>query len=216
MDLYVHIATGAAIGALAKSTANLVFSALDEECDQSISCKLAHAIEWATVYGAGFTGGLISHAVQDALPHGDYLAYYGWLLPDSLWVLRELIAAVVVLLLIMVVLRGRNRLVALVAGIGGVIPELDNLAIGMGWINRSQAISPSHSGVWAHGQNLGWVSFALEIGLFFLAMIFLLVFGWQQSRRCASTFRQSGKARYVASGRVEELHTPPVFPSSGR
>jgi hypothetical protein len=213
MDIYVHIAVGAAIGALTKSTANLVFPALDEECDQSVSCKLAHAIEWATVYGAGFTGGLISHAFLDALPHGDYLAHYGWLLPDSLWMLRELIAAVIVLLLIIIGLRGRSRLVALVAGIGGALLDVDNLAISMGLIKRSQAISPSHSGVWAHGQNLGWISFVLEIGLFLFAMGFLFLYGWQQSRQSVRPSRPGSKAGYAVSGRAEELHAPPVLPS---
>ena len=105
---------------------------------------------------------------MDMLPHGDYLAYYGgFLIPDSLWLLREFLAAMFVLLLVVVVLRGRSRLIALAAGIGGALLDLDNLAIGMGWIKRSQAISPSHSGVWPHGQNIGLPSFVFEIGFVF-------------------------------------------------
>ena len=40
MDIYVHVAVGAAIGVLTKSTAKRVFPAIEEECDQSLSGKL--------------------------------------------------------------------------------------------------------------------------------------------------------------------------------
>ncbi|MCD4671512.1 MAG: hypothetical protein K8R77_02510 [Anaerolineaceae bacterium] len=181
MDAYVHIAVGAAIGVLTKSTAALVFPAIDEECGPSVLCKLARSIEWATVYGTGLTGGVISHVLLDTLPHGDYLAHYGLLLPDSLWLLREFLAALLILLLIIIGLRGRIRLVALVAGIGGALPDLDNLAIGMGWIERSQALSPSHSGVWPQGQNLGAISLVCEMGVFLLALGYLYFYGRRQS-----------------------------------
>lgn len=182
MDAYVHIAVGAAIGVLTKSTANLVFPAIDEECDQSVLCKLTRSIEWATVYGMGFTGGVISHVLLDMLPHGDYLAHYGLLLPNSLWLLREFLAALFILVLIMTGLRGRIGLVALVAGIGGALPDLDNLAIGMGWIERSQALSPSHSGVWPHGQNIGAPSFVFEIGMLLLSLGYLYFYSRRQTR----------------------------------
>lgn len=202
MDLYVHITVGATIGVLAKGTANLVFPALEEDSDSSVLGKLAHTVEWATVYGAGFTGGLISHVFLDMLPHGDYLAHFGLLLPDSLWLLRESIAALLVFLLMMIVLRGRSRMVALVAGIGGALLELDNLAIGMGVIERSQAFSPSHSGLWKHGQNLGTISFVTEVGLFLLALMVLFLFGWLQARRSVDRSRGKKSSRYVAPHRA--------------
>ncbi len=93
-----------------------------------------------------------------------------------MWLLREFLAALVVLLLIMIGLRGRTRLLALIAGIAGALLDLDNLAIGRGWIERSQALSPSHSGVWPHGQNLGMISFGFEVGLFLLALGVVLVY----------------------------------------
>ena len=203
MDIYVHVAVGAAIGVLTKNTARRVFPALEEECDQSVSCKLAHAVEWATVYGAGFTGALISHIFLDMLPHGDYLAYYGdVLIPDSLWLLREFLAALVVLMLIMIGLRGRTRLLALIAGIAGALLDLDNLAIGRGWIERSQALSPSHSGVWPHGQNLGMISFGFEIGLFLLAVGVLVVYSWREYSGTARARSASSRALVHTEGKV--------------
>jgi hypothetical protein len=184
MDIYVHVAAGAAIGVLTKNAAKMVFPALEEERDSSVSCKLAHALEWSTVYGAGFTGALISHIFLDMLPHGDYLAYYGdFLIPDSLWLLREGLAALLVLLVVVVLLRGRSRLIALAAGIGGALLDVDNLAIGLGWIERRQALSPSHSGLWPHGQNLGWISVGFETGGFLLALGVVLVYSRRERYR---------------------------------
>ena len=202
MDIYVHIAVGAAVGVITKNTANRIFPALEEECDQSVSCKLARVIEWATVYGAGFTGGLVSHAVLDTLPHGDYLAHYGVLIPDSLWLLREFLAALMVLVLITVMLRGRSRLVALAAGIGGTLLELDNLAIGMGLIKRSQAISPSHSGIWPHGQNIGVPSLVIELGLFLLAMGYLYIISRREYSRSVIVRQTSPRLAVHTKGRV--------------
>ncbi len=203
MDIYVHVAVGAAIGVLTKNTARRVFPALEEECDQSVSCKLAHALEWATVYGAGFTGALISHIFLDMLPHGDYLAYYGgFLIPDSLWLLREFLAALFILLFVVMLLRGRSRLIALAAGIGGALLDLDNLAIGMGWIKRSQALSPSHSGLWPHGQNLGLISFGFEIGVFSLALGVVLVYSWREYSRAAAARSASSRGLVHSRGQV--------------
>ena len=202
MDIYVHIAVGAAVGVFTKRTANRIFPALEEECDQSVSCKLAHAIEWATVYGAGVTGGLVSHVGLDMLPHGDYLAHYGLLIPDSLWLLREFLAALIVVVLITLLLRGRSRLIALAAGIGGTLLELDNLAIGMGWIKRSQAISPSHSGVWPHGQNIGVPSLIIELGMFLLAMGYLYVSSRRKYSRSVRMRQTTPRAVVHTKGQI--------------
>jgi hypothetical protein len=204
MDIYVHVAAGAAIGVLTKSTANLIFPDMEEK-SSSVSGKLARALELGTMYGAGFTGGLLSHIFLDMLPHGDYLAYYGDLLiPDSLWLLREGVAALLVLLLVMVLLRGRSKLAALAAGIGGALLDLDNLAIGLGWIERSQALSPSHSGVWPHGQNIGVPSFVFEIGMLVLSLGIVFVYSRRQARRSVSPPRQS-KSKVVVA---QQLHGP--------
>ena len=202
MDIYVHIAVGAAVGVFTKRTANRIFPALEEECDQSVSCKLAHAIEWATVYGAGVTGGLVSHVLLDMLPHGDYLAHYGLLIPDSLWLFREFLVGLFVVVLITLLLRGRSRLIALAAGIGGTLLELDNLAIGMGWIKRSQAISPSHSGVWPHGQNIGVPSLIIELGMFLLAMGYLYVSSRRKYSRSVRMRQTTPRAVVHTKGQV--------------
>jgi hypothetical protein len=209
MDLYVHIAVGAVIGVVAKSTADLVFPDINKDCEQSVSCKLARSIERATVYGTGLIGGIVSHVFLDMLPHGDYLAHYGWLIPDSLWMLREILAALLILLLVVILPRGWSKLAALAAGIGGALPELDNLAIGMGLIKRSQALSPSHSGIWPHGQNLGVTSFAFEIGLMLLAVLFLYSYRWLQTRSAV----HRGTAGQHIPGRVGALPATPVRPS---
>lgn len=193
MDAYVHAAVGAAIGVITKNTAKLVFPDLEVKSDRKFSSKLAHAVELATVYGAGFTGAMLSHVFMDMLPHGDFLAYNGLFLPDSLWMVRELLAVVFVLFLAMVFLRRRSRLAAFVSAVGGVLLDLDNLAISLGWIERSQALSPSHSGVWPHGQNLGTISFVLEIGLFLAAMGVLAAVSWRERSRVV-------RARRVRSG----------------
>ena len=190
MDIYVHIAAGAAIGLLTKSAAGKVFPDIGEEHAQTVSGKFAHALELGTMYGAGISGGLLSHVFMDMLPHGDYLAYYGGsLIPDSLWLLREGLAALLVLFLVMVLLRGRSRLTALAAGIAGALLDLDNLAIGLGWIERSQALSPSHSGVWPHGQNIGLPSFLFEIGVLLLSLGIVLVYSRLEKPRAVGARR---------------------------
>lgn len=183
MDAYVHVAVGAAIGVLTKNTAKRVFPDLDRDGDRTFSGKLAHALELGTAYGAGFAGAVLSHVFMDMLPHGDYLAHYGVFLPDSLWLVRELLAVLFVLFMAMVMLRGRSRLAAFVSGVGGALLDLDNMAISLGWIERAQALSPSHSGVWPHGQDIGEISFVCEMGFFLLAMGGLALISWRERPR---------------------------------
>lgn len=182
MDAYVHIAAGAMIGVLTKQTASVVFADLEEDCGTSLSCKFAHGLELASMYGAACTVGLFSHIFLDMLPHGDYVARYGMILKDVYWLWREVLAALLVLGLIAVLLRGRSRLAALTAGVAAALLDLDNLAIGLGWIERSQALSPSHSGVWPHGQDLGMISFVVEIGVFIGALLLLTGVGLYERR----------------------------------
>lgn len=196
MDIYVHVAAGAAIGVLTKGAATLVFPALEEKCQDSISCKLAHALEWSTIYGAGVAGAVVSHVFLDMLPHGDYLAAYGdFLIPDSLWIVREVLAAMVVLLLFTLVLRGRSRVIAVLAGVGGTLLDVDNLAIGLGWITRAEALSPSHSGVWAHGQDLGVMSVVCELGVCMVALGIVFFHNRRQAASSPSISRHSKLAR---------------------
>lgn len=90
----------------------------------------------------GAVAGLASHAVLDAIPHYDH--------PD--WRI-ELAGGVASLILLLLLPFGGAA--AIVGGICGMIPDLENLFQKLGWMGRDRMVFPSHTGLVPHGRELG-------------------------------------------------------------
>ncbi len=102
-------------------------------------------------YGAA--AGLASHAVLDAIPHYDH--------PD--WRL-ELAAGVFSLILLL--LMPFATWAAVVGGIFGMVPDIENLFQKLGKMRREQFIFPSHTGLIPHGRALGPRSLVWQLAIF--------------------------------------------------
>lgn len=92
--------------------------------------------------GWGVLAGLASHAVLDVLPHYDH--------PDWRLELGGGVAALG-LLLLMPFASGA----AVLGGIAGMLPDLENLFQKLGKMRREQFIYPTHTGLLKHGRPLG-------------------------------------------------------------
>lgn len=106
----------------------------------------------------GLAAGVASHAVLDAIPHYDH--------PD--WRL-ELGGGLLSLALLLVL--PFASLPAVLGGLGGMLPDLENLFQKLGKMRRDQFIFPSHTGLVPHGRPLGPRSLVWQ------AAIFLASFG---------------------------------------
>jgi len=101
----------------------------------------------------GAVVGIISHAVLDALPHYDH--------PDWRVELGGGIAALVFLLLLPF-----WTWPAVVGGIMGMVPDLENLFQKLGRMRRDQFIFPSHTGLIPHGRSLARSSLIWQLTIF--------------------------------------------------
>jgi len=101
----------------------------------------------------GAVAGAASHAVLDAIPHYDH--------PD--WRV-ELAAGVFSLILL--ILMPFATWAAVVGGIFGMVPDLENLFQKLGKMRRDQFIYPSHTGLIPHGRRLGPRSLIWQLGIF--------------------------------------------------
>lgn len=101
----------------------------------------------------GAAAGVASHAVLDAIPHYDH--------PD--WRL-ELAAGVFSLLLLL--LMPFATWAAVVGGIFGMVPDLENLFQKLGKMRRDQFIFPSHTGLIPHGRTLGPRTLVWQLAIF--------------------------------------------------
>ncbi len=101
----------------------------------------------------GAAAGVASHAVLDAIPHYDH--------PD--WRL-ELAAGVFSLILLL--LMPFATWAAVVGGIFGMVPDLENLFQKLGKMRRDQFIFPSHTGLIPHGRTLGPRSLVWQLAIF--------------------------------------------------
>jgi len=90
----------------------------------------------------GAAAGVASHAVLDVIPHYDH--------PD--WRL-ELVGGIVGLLLLL--LMPFSSWPAVVGGIFGMVPDLENLFQKLGRMRRDQFLFPTHTGLLRHGRELG-------------------------------------------------------------
>ncbi len=111
----------------------------------------------------GAAAGLASHAVLDVIPHYDH--------PD--WRL-ELGGGMLSLLLLL--LMPFASWPAVIGGIFGMLPDLENLFQKLGKLRRDQFIYPTHTGLLPHGRTLGprsivW-QFAIFVGCYLLLGMF--------------------------------------------
>ena len=97
--------------------------------------------------------GATSHAVLDALPHYDH--------PDWRVELSGGVGSLILLLLLPFV-----SAPAVVGGVFGVLPDLENLLQKLGKMRRDQFVFPSHTGLIRHGRTLQPASIVWQIALF--------------------------------------------------
>jgi Peptidase family C25 len=102
---------------------------------------------------AGMIAGAASHAVLDAIPHYDH--------PD--WRL-ELGGGI--LSLIALIIMPFASWPAVLGGIFGMVPDLENLFQKLGKMRRDQFIFPSHTGLIPHGKTLGPKSLVWQVAIF--------------------------------------------------
>ncbi len=103
----------------------------------------------------GAAAGAASHAVLDAIPHYDH--------PD--WRL-ELSGGVFSLLLLL--LMPFATVPAVVGGLFGMLPDLENLFQKLGKMRRDQFIFPSHTGLIPHGRTLGPRTLVWQVAIFLI------------------------------------------------
>jgi Peptidase family C25 len=101
----------------------------------------------------GAAAGLASHALLDAIPHYDH--------PD--WRL-ELGAGVLSLILLLGM--PFASLPAVIGGIFGMVPDLENLFQKLGKMPREKFLFPSHTGLIPHGRRLGPSSLVWQLAIF--------------------------------------------------
>ena len=102
---------------------------------------------WAVPAGLG------SHAVLDVIPHYDH--------PDWRVELAGGMASLVILLLMPF-----GSLPAVVGGLAGMVPDLENLFQKLGKMPRSRFVFPTHTGLLPHGRTLGPRSLVWQVGIF--------------------------------------------------
>lgn len=102
---------------------------------------------------AGAVAGLASHAVLDAIPHYDH--------PDWRLELSGGIASLILLLLLPF-----GNAAAIVGGVCGMLPDLENLFQKLGWMGRKRFVFPSHTGLVPHGRELGPRSLVWQVAIF--------------------------------------------------
>ncbi|MBU8870082.1 MAG: hypothetical protein KOO60_04295 [Gemmatimonadales bacterium] len=102
---------------------------------------------------AGMVAGVASHALLDAIPHYDH--------PDWRLEFAGGLLSLVALLLMPFV-----SLPAVLGGIFGMVPDLENLFHKLGKMRRDQFIFPSHTGLIPHGRALAPRSLVWQVAIF--------------------------------------------------
>ncbi len=122
---------------------------------------LAGGLTGNLYYGA--VAGFASHALLDVIPHYDH--------PD--WRL-ELGGGVVSLLLLLLMPFASGP--AIVGGIFGMVPDIENLLQKLGKMSRDQFVYPTHTGLLPHGRTLGPKSIVWQFAIFAGCFLFLGLF----------------------------------------
>lgn len=102
--------------------------------------------------GLGALAGLASHAVLDMLPHYDH--------PDWRLELGGGLAALALLLVMPFA-----SWAAVIGGIAGMLPDLENLFQKLGKLRRDQFVYPTHTGLLKHGRPLGPGNLAVQAAI---------------------------------------------------
>lgn len=110
--------------------------------------------------GWGALAGLASHAALDMLPHYDH--------PD--W-RPELGGGIVALALLLVM--PFASWAAVIGGIAGMLPDLENLFQKLGKIRRDQFVYPTHTGLLPHGRRLGPGNLGVQAAIFVVCFALL-------------------------------------------
>jgi hypothetical protein len=155
-------------------------------------CLFTHFAAGALAGGAtgnvwlGAGAGFASHAVLDAIPHYDH--------PD--WRL-ELLGGIFSLILLLLLPFG--TLPAIIGGMFGMVPDLENLFQKLGKMRRDQFIYPSHTGLVPHGRTLGPRTIVWQIAIFVVCYLLLglLVPGTAQAQ---ATFQEGTPSYKEVSG----------------
>ncbi len=126
---------------------------------------------------AALTAGLASHALLDLFPHYDF---------DD-WRHEVLIGLAPLLLLLF---SPYASAAAVIGGLAGCLPDLENLLQKLGRLERRRMIFPTHTGLLPHGARRGprnlWVQAALAAGC--LAALALVAPGAAQAAAADSPF----------------------------
>lgn len=110
--------------------------------------------------GWGAAAGLASHAVLDVLPHYDH--------PDWRLELGGGIAALVLLMLMPFA-----SAAAIVGGIAGMLPDLENLFQKLGRLGRDRFVFPTHTGLLRHGPRRGPRNLFVQAAIFVFCFVAL-------------------------------------------
>ncbi len=112
---------------------------------------------------AAAAAGLASHAVLDMIPHYDH--------PDWRVELAGGVLALAVLLLMPFA-----SWAAVVGGLGGMVPDIENLLQKLGRMGRDRFVFPTHTGLLRHGRELGPRTLVWQAGIFVGCFVLLGVF----------------------------------------
>ena len=133
-------------------------------------CLFTHFAGGALVGGLtgnvwlGAVAGIVSHAVLDVFPHYDH--------PD--WRV-ELAGGLGGLLLLLLLPFGSAA--AVVGGLCGMLPDLENLLNKLGKLPREKFLFPSHTGLIPHGRKLGPGNLAVQAAVFVGCFLLLGLIG---------------------------------------
>lgn len=113
---------------------------------------------------AAVAAGLVSHAVLDVIPHYDH--------PDWRVELGGGVLSLVGLFLLPM-----WTWPAVVGGLSGMLPDLENLFQKLGKMRRAQFVFPTHTGLLPHGRALGPRSLVWQLAIFVVCFMLLGLVG---------------------------------------
>ena len=153
----------------------------------------------------GAVAGIASHALLDMIPHYDH--------PD--WRVELLGGAGALVLLLLLPF---GNLAAVLGGLGGMLPDLENLFQKLGWYSRSRFIFPTHNGILPHGRRLPRGSLRWQVAIFAASYVALGLFSAAPAAaepteravlgQAGITVLDSGTDRTVVRIRVPALTVP--------
>ncbi len=162
-------------------------------------CLFTHFAAGALVGGLvgdpviGALAGIASHAVLDMIPHYDH--------PD--WRL-ELLGGIGALILLLALPFGSTA--AAMGGLGGMLPDLENLFQKLGWYPRRYFIFPTHNGILPHGRRLERGSLRWQLAIFSGCF---LVLGLSAPRQAEAAIRLPNPQVILGQAEISVLESGP-------